>query len=103
MPVYDMRTLESHLAQNRLTIFAAIALVLASVGLYAVIAHSVSRRTQEIGVRMAIGGTPGDILRLVFAQGMRPLALGVAIGCQSHSASRMSCPPRWSECRRAIR
>jgi putative ABC transport system permease protein len=89
MPVYDVRTLESHLAQNRLSvsllsamfsIFAAIALVLASVGLYAVIAHSVSRRTQEIGVRMAMGGTRGDILRLVFAQGMRPLAGGVAIG-----------------------
>jgi putative ABC transport system permease protein len=54
--------------------------VLASVGLYAVIANSVSQRAQEIGVRMAMGGTRGDILKLVFAQGMRPLALGVAIG-----------------------
>jgi hypothetical protein len=78
-----------HLAQNRLevglvggmfTVFAGIALVLASVGLYAVIAHSVSQRTQEIGVRRAMGGTDRDILRLVLAQGLRPLGLGVAIG-----------------------
>ncbi|HLW75562.1 MAG TPA: FtsX-like permease family protein, partial [Bryobacteraceae bacterium] len=63
-----------------LTIFAGIALVLASVGLYAVVAHAVSQRTQEIGVRMALGGASRDILALVFAQGMRPLAIGVAIG-----------------------
>jgi putative ABC transport system permease protein len=62
------------------SVFAVVALVLASVGLYAVIAHSVSQRTQEIGVRMAIGGARRDILRLVYAQGMRPLALGMAIG-----------------------
>jgi predicted permease len=89
LPVYEVRTLENRLAQNRLSVslvggmfsvFAGVALVLASVGLYAVIAHSVSQRTQEIGVRMAIGGARRDILRLVYAQGMRPLALGMAIG-----------------------
>jgi putative ABC transport system permease protein len=89
LPVYDMRTLDDRLAESRLSvkllggmfsIFASIALLLASVGLYAVMAHAVSQRTQEIGVRMAMGGTRGDILGLVFAQGMRPLALGVAIG-----------------------
>ncbi|MBZ5632968.1 MAG: ABC transporter permease [Acidobacteriia bacterium] len=61
-------------------IFAAIALLLASIGLYTVIAHAVSQRTQEIGIRMAIGGTPRDILALVFRQGMIPLAIGLAIG-----------------------
>jgi putative ABC transport system permease protein len=61
-------------------IFAAIALLLATVGLYAVIAHAVSRRTQEIGIRMAVGATARDILKLVFAQGMLPLGMGLAVG-----------------------
>ena len=61
-------------------IFAAIAVLLASVGLYAVIAHSVSRRTQEIGIRMAVGATARDILKLVFLQGMVPLGVGLTIG-----------------------
>lgn len=60
--------------------FAAIALLLASAGLYAVVAHAVSRRTQEVGVRMAMGALPGDILRLVVRQGMWPVGLGLAIG-----------------------
>lgn len=61
-------------------IFAAIALLLAAIGLYAVIAHSVSQRTQEIGVRIAIGATPHDIRQLVLRQGMLPLGIGLAIG-----------------------
>lgn len=61
-------------------IFAAIALLLASIGLYTVIAHSVSQRTQEIGIRMAIGATAADIRRLILRQGMLPLSIGLAIG-----------------------
>jgi putative ABC transport system permease protein len=61
-------------------IFAGIALLLASVGLYAVMAHSVSQRTQEIGVRMALGANNGNVLRLIFSQGMRQLILGLAVG-----------------------
>jgi len=89
LPLYDVRTLEDRISQSRLnvsswgmmfSIFAAVALLLASVGLYAVIAHSVSQRTREIGVRMAVGGTTLDIVRLVFAQGMRQIAIGLAIG-----------------------
>jgi len=68
-------------------IFAAVALVLAAIGLYAVIAHSVSQRTQEIGVRIAIGATAHDIRALVFRAGMTPVALGIVAGLGASSAS----------------
>ncbi len=61
-------------------IFAATALLLASVGLYAVVAHSVNERTQEIGVRIAIGATARDVLSLVLTHGMAPVSIGLAIG-----------------------
>ena len=54
--------------------------VSAAIGLYAVILQAVSQRTQEIGLRIALGATRGDIVGLVFRQGMRPLAPGLAIG-----------------------
>jgi putative ABC transport system permease protein len=60
--------------------FAAIALLLAAVGLYAVIAHSVSRATQEIGIRIALGATPRDIRLLVLHQGMLPAVAGLVTG-----------------------
>jgi putative ABC transport system permease protein len=63
-----------------LLVFAAIALLLASVGLYAAISHSVSRRVQEIGIRVALGAMGSDILRLVFKQGALPVGMGLAIG-----------------------
>jgi putative ABC transport system permease protein len=55
-------------------------LVLAAIGLYAVIAHSVGRRTREIGVRMAIGATVEDIRRMIFSEGMLPAAVGTILG-----------------------
>jgi putative ABC transport system permease protein len=61
-------------------IFAALALLLASFGLYAVIAHSVSQRSQEIGVRIALGGTARDIRGLVLRQGLLPVGVGLTVG-----------------------
>lgn len=62
------------------TIFAVVALSLGTIGLYGLIAYSVSQRTQEIGIRMALGAQRGDVLRMVLAQGLRLIAAGVTIG-----------------------
>jgi len=89
LPAQDVMSLENHIAQQRLNaavfgklfaFFAAIALVLAWVGLYAVVAHAVSQRTQEIGIRVALGGTRRDIFTLVVKQGMRQVLGGFAAG-----------------------
>lgn len=89
LPVFGLRTLDEEIKRHdsdaqvlgtMLGIFTAIAMLLAVVGLYAVVAHSVNRRTQEIGVRMALGATAGDIVASVFAQGMRQVAFGLGVG-----------------------
>jgi len=89
LPAQDVMSLEDYITQRRLntavfgklfSAFAAIALMLAWVGLYAVVANAVSRRTQEIGIRMALGGTRGDIFSLVVKQGMRQVLGGFAVG-----------------------
>jgi putative ABC transport system permease protein len=89
LPVSAMMTLDAAFAQERwpfrvfgtlFAVFAAIALLLSSVGLYATMAYSVTRRTQEIGVRVAMGASAGNILRLVLSQGVRQLTIGLGIG-----------------------
>ena len=60
--------------------FACVALLLATLGTYGVVAHSVARRTQEIGIRMALGARPVDVLRMVLGQGARLALLGAALG-----------------------
>jgi putative ABC transport system permease protein len=61
-------------------VFAVIALILACVGLYGVLSNVVRQRTAEIGVRMALGATPGSIFKLVVGHGLRLSAIGVAVG-----------------------
>jgi predicted permease len=61
-------------------IFATIALLLAAVGVVAVIAHSISQRTKEIGIRMAIGASAQDVSRMLLAEGMRPVFAGLVVG-----------------------
>ncbi len=88
-PVSDIRTLDQVVAKSiarprfnalLLAIFAGVALVLASVGIYGVMNYSATQRTQEIGIRMALGAKPTDILRLVVGYGMKLALIGIVIG-----------------------
>jgi putative ABC transport system permease protein len=88
-PVYQIQTIDElmrdsigtrRFALTILILFAALALVLAVSGIYGVISYSVTQRTQEIGIRMALGAKTADVLRLVLVQFMRLTAVGVALG-----------------------
>ena len=88
-PVYQVSTMEQVRSLSvlpysfsglLLCIFAAIALVLAAVGIYGVVSYAVTQRTHEIGIRMALGARQGDVLRMVIKQGMVPAIIGLSIG-----------------------
>jgi putative ABC transport system permease protein len=73
-----------------LTLFSVISVVLAGVGVYAVVSHGVIQRSREIGIRMALGAHPATVLRLVLGQGMLIIAVGAAVGvCASLILTRV--------------
>lgn len=89
LPVRDIRTMKdvvaATLSQYRFSMWlfaalAGLAVLLASMGIYSVLAYTVRSRVREIGVRMALGARPADMLRLVIAEGMKPALAGVALG-----------------------
>jgi putative ABC transport system permease protein len=89
LPLFRLRTMNEHmgvaLIEQRMSalllgIFGLLALILASVGLYGVMAYSVSQRTRELGIRMALGANPGGILKLILKQGLRLTLIGLTIG-----------------------
>ena len=89
LPIYEVTTMENHVARSTATerfsmflqlVFAAVALALAVIGIYGVLSYSVAQRTQEIGIRMALGAEQGTILKLVVGQGLLLVAASIVLG-----------------------
>jgi predicted permease len=88
-PVYDVKTIDEVLSESMasrnlpivlLGVFAALALLLASIGIYGVVSYSVTLRTQEIGIRMALGSNRRQIFRMIVQQGMQMASAGLGVG-----------------------
>ncbi len=89
MPLYEVRTLTAALEKQHwflnvfgtlFTVFAVTGLLMASVGIYAVVAQTTARRTREIGIRMALGATAANVIRLVVSRGLTQLLIGLVLG-----------------------
>jgi putative ABC transport system permease protein len=88
-PVANVKTMEMILAESvaprklsmsLMLVFAGIALILASIGVYSVIAYSVAQRTHEVGIRMALGAQTSNVLKMILLQGIHPVLVGIVIG-----------------------
>jgi putative ABC transport system permease protein len=89
IPIFDVKTLEEHvgislflqrMAATLLSIFGLLALSLAAVGLYGVMAYTVTQRTRELGIRISVGATQGDVLKLILGQGLTLAVIGMIGG-----------------------
>ncbi len=89
LPVAHVRTMDQIVIESTardefnmtlLSIFAGIALLLAAIGIYGLMAYTVEQRTQEIGIRMALGAQPGDVVRMVLRHGLLLCLIGIAVG-----------------------
>ena len=89
LPIARIQTLEELISDNvsarrfntlLMSVFAGVALLLALAGIYGVLAYAVSKRTSEIGIRVALGAGPERVMRMVVIQGMRPALVGIGIG-----------------------
>ena len=99
MIVAHVRTMDQMVAESLsrqnfnallLTVFAAIALLLAAIGIYGLMSYSVEQRLQEIGIRVALGATRGDVLRLMVVQGMKLAGIGIVVGlAAAYGATRL--------------
>jgi hypothetical protein len=87
--ILEAKTMEEHLAlllypprmaAALLSVFGALALLLASIGLYGMVSYAVARRTREVGIRAALGASRGDIIRLMTGGGMRLILVGIGVG-----------------------
>ena len=95
LPVFDIRTMSQHvrsallpalMAASMLCVFGALSLVLAATGIFGVTSYSVSQRTHEIGVRMALGARRADVLGLLLKDGMSLVSIGIALGLAGAAA-----------------
>jgi ABC-type antimicrobial peptide transport system permease subunit len=89
LPILSLNTMREHLAlmltppriaAAMLSVFGTLAILLASLGLYAVVAYAAARRTKEIGIRVALGASQSHVIRLVVGEGMTLVAIGVGVG-----------------------
>ncbi len=89
LPIMELKTMSQHLGIMLfaprmggilLSVFGGLAILLATIGLYGVVSYAAAQRTREVGIRVALGARPQDVIRLVTAQGMALVGIGVAVG-----------------------